>query len=374
MIGEADVLDRAARGELDLSATQAAMGDLEVRLASDMILDPEVMTPPRVVIPRTAFRGRLTLLAAPKKAGKSTYLTTALAAVTTNRLLFGEMAEPCTTLWACLDEPQDDFLRRLKATGADLALVFVATPPATSAQLIAAALLHNVDLLVVDSVTDLSAGEITSENDNAEVKRFLAPFRLLARDHGVAVVFLHHTAKASGQSRGAGAFEDVADHIMTIAEGEDETLRLVRVKGRLAVDDFAFCLTEDGLEMPDREISVMSLVRSFVWSHPGCLSSEVYDGVGKQREKVRQAIAKLANAGTLENRGTGRKKAWHVREAGNEFGKRFGIALEPAQEMAGHGSETNTETPFVSRPSNRGAGETIEDLGGEPWEREREVA
>ncbi len=337
------------------------MGGLVVRVASDMLTDPEVMSPPRSIVPVTAFAGRVTLLVGPKKCGKSTFLTTAIAAVTSGRILFGEAVAPPTVLWAALDEAEGDLVRRLHSTGADLSKVFIVSPPARSSQILAAARLFAADVLVIDTISDLAHTEIDNENDNLRVKAMLAPFRLHARSAGAAIVLLHHTAKSSGYSRGAGAFEDTADHIMTLsANAEDPTVRNVEVRGRLAVEDFKFRWTDTGLELPQGEASTLSVVRAYVWAHPGCRSGEIYTGAGRQRDQVRQAIAKLAAAGEIVNRGNPRLAAWFVPGHGNDVRTRRPDELEAAQEMDGNDPETTSETPVVTAPPKGGVRETTQ--------------
>jgi len=45
------------------------------RSLAELLADPDALNPPEPVIPRLAYRGRVTLLAAREKAGKSTVFT-----------------------------------------------------------------------------------------------------------------------------------------------------------------------------------------------------------------------------------------------------------------------------------------------------------
>lgn len=51
---------------------------------------PELLAPPEAVVPRLAWEGRLTLLAAREKTGKSTLVRSAIAAKVTGRDFLGE--------------------------------------------------------------------------------------------------------------------------------------------------------------------------------------------------------------------------------------------------------------------------------------------
>jgi hypothetical protein len=48
---------------------------------AELLADPELLKPPPAIIPNVAFAGRLTLFAAREKAGKSTFIGAAAAAV-----------------------------------------------------------------------------------------------------------------------------------------------------------------------------------------------------------------------------------------------------------------------------------------------------
>jgi RecA-family ATPase len=65
----------------------------------DLLQRPELLHPPPVVVPRLAWEGRITLLAAPEKPGKSTLLGQAVAAVAQGHDFLGDPVEQGVTLW-----------------------------------------------------------------------------------------------------------------------------------------------------------------------------------------------------------------------------------------------------------------------------------
>ncbi len=79
---------------------------------------------------------------------------------------------------------------------------------------------HQPDLLVLDSFRSLWHGD---ENDTARVAAVLDPLRGLAREHGTAIVLLHHVAKAgSGGYRGSTAIAASVELGFTLGRAEDD--------------------------------------------------------------------------------------------------------------------------------------------------------
>ncbi len=93
-----------------------------IRTLADIARDPTALEPPTVVVPRLAWRGRVTMLAAREKDGKSTLATAAAAAASGGARWLGDPTLRGSVLWVGLeehgqerrrDEPRQGPLRRV---------------------------------------------------------------------------------------------------------------------------------------------------------------------------------------------------------------------------------------------------------------------
>ncbi len=302
-------------------------------LLKDLLDNPALLEPPVAIVPRFAYEGRLTLFAAPRKRGKSTFAGAAAATASTGELLLGQPCQEVPVLIGCFDEPIGDAVRRLHVMGANPLNVFLSTH-ASVADLIETAERMEIRLVIVDTLGDLLAREVENENDAPQVRRALGPLRAFARRTGAAVVLLHHTTKATGKSRGSGAFEEIVDLVLTLGDDEENPIaRKVSVEGRVGVDDFRFQLTPEGPELVKAESTITDLVRAAIWAQPGCTQRSIRERVPRNVEEVRSAIARLGMLGEIENRGSRSSQSWYVVEARNHSGTTHsnpsGTALEP---------------------------------------------
>ena len=81
---------------------------------------------------------------------------------------------------------------------------------------------YEIDMVVLDPVTRFLA--LASENDNSEVLAAMVDVERIATEGNCGLLMLHHTSKAGGQARGASAFLQNADAILTLRkprEGEE---------------------------------------------------------------------------------------------------------------------------------------------------------
>jgi hypothetical protein len=306
-----------------------------IQLLKDLLDDPSLLAPPVAIVPRVAYQGRLTLLSAPRKAGKSTLMGAAASALSRGETFLRQPTSEASVLWVAEDEHIGDTVRRFRAENANPLNVFIAGGDSIT-DLVREARAGEFTLLVIDAIGDLTSREIDSENDAVQVRRALAPFRTLARDTGMAIVLLHHCTKATGKARGSGVFEEVGDHLLTLrVDEEDKTLRRVTVEGRMAVDDFAFRLTPDGLALGDQELSAVDAVELLVFSRGTCTTRDILDGVPQRKETVQSAIAVLQRQGRIENHGSKHAHKWVTPPVGT-VGEHSGNADgQPRGEWAG---------------------------------------
>ena len=234
-------------------------------------------TPPESILPGVAWRGHTTLLSGAPKAGKSTLIRDwirriGLAHFNENMhshfvlpdrlvkaakvLYFSEENpfawnaffaglqedEVCRSSWSADREPQSDFdwfqLYDRRHTG--IAPVRADERKYWVDAVIEIVKLHNIDMVVVDPVTRFLA--LTSENDNMEVLSAMMEMERIATEGNCALLMLHHTGKAGGQARGASAFLQNVDVILTLRKPRDgeevdeasnpETVRVLEGTGR----------------------------------------------------------------------------------------------------------------------------------------------
>ena len=113
-----------------------------------------------------------------------------------------------------------------------------------------------IDLVIVDPITRFLA--LTSENDNSEVLSAMIETERIATEGNCALLMLHHTGKAGGQARGASAFLQNADAILTLRkpkEGEEvpeapdqDSVRILEGVGRFDEIEPKIGLWFDGAE------------------------------------------------------------------------------------------------------------------------------
>ena len=216
--------------------------------------------------------GKLNVLGGPPGVGKSYLTCTLAAAVSRGRRLPGDnrpQAAPGRTLILSYeDDPEDTLRPRLDLLDADLDLVDIiegvevdgrrhGLGPEDVAMLAAhATARQDVRLVVVDPVSAF-VGSGTDEHRGNEVRAALENLRLLAQEHGFAVVLVMHTRKSTADtalnrlagSQAYGALVRSALMAGPIPDDEDGRHALAHVKHNLAAKQstLAYKVTGDGL-------------------------------------------------------------------------------------------------------------------------------
>jgi hypothetical protein len=327
--------------------------DRGLYLLSELVDRPELLAPPRAIVPRLAYEGRITLLSAPRKSGKSTLVGAAAAALSRGGTFLSGPTATGTVLWAALDEPLGDLVRRLAVGHADGDNVFIAVPPCSTVELLSYAVpqpdFPRTSLVIIDAIGDLHAHEVDSENDSTQVRRALAPLRAFARRTGTAVIALHHTTKVTGRARGAGAYEEVADLVLTLRIPTDNPgTRQVEAEGRVGVDSFQFRLGPTGVELHTGEPTLFELVEAVIWGNPGCSTRAITAKVERRSEDVREALGKLNLSGRIVNRGSEQIHAWFCESTGYTPGDTPEIGRKPSGDAPGRAADTLSAAPRVS--------------------------
>jgi AAA domain-containing protein len=225
-----------------------------VRSLADFLRDPDALRPPPAVITKTAWVGRITMIASPEGWGKSTYVKAGAAAVTTGQAFLGEVAgPPGDVLWIRVEESEYDLMANAHRFGADPER-FIEWVPGDEPlpQVLDAIAARPWRLVVVDSIHEfaLRCGA-TDLDDGAQVSPLLQPLVDATRAVGAAMVWTGQANKATGSYRNSSTFGHMPDVVFEIAEPTDgSSVRKFRQKkSRFDSRGFAVELTATGYRL-----------------------------------------------------------------------------------------------------------------------------
>jgi hypothetical protein len=287
----------------------------------DLLARPGLLAPPEAVVPRIAYRGRLTILAGPDKSGKSTLMGHAIAAVTRGEHFLGLPCKPGSVMLLGLEEHPDDAARRLKDLKTDAKFVhMVLSPPpdlyALTDEWLSAC---QAELIVVDSLIEyarVTLGDAPADGDNSGWASVMRPLVALARGHNCAIVVLHHVRRADGKYRGSSEIAAAADLLLELSlpnKGQSPNARNIKGRGRWQADPFTVALEDGRYEISGgRELSCHDLVLIHVERNPGASLRSLRDGVQLRSSAVDEAVNRLISNGLLEDRGKEGRRAFFI--------------------------------------------------------------
>lgn len=270
-----------------------------------------IMRPPPPIVPRLAWSGRSTLLAAREKSGKSTLTGYIASQVTRGGTFLGEQCATGDVLLIGLEEFLGDAARRLRhfnanATRIHLVDGFLGEPRTRPLEL-----LNHIDavdpvLVIVDSLAAYSNGQVQDDNNATQMASVVQPLTDMAHTRGVALIIIHHARKTDGKARGSTAITagtDVVCEFFCPDEVNDPTLRRMRTIGRVPVQpvyDVRFNGTDyhpaTGTDAP-----VEARILATVLDRPGCSINDVADSIGGRRDQTLKAITDMLAKRTLHN-------------------------------------------------------------------------
>jgi RecA-family ATPase len=317
--GWSDVLDEVV-GEI--------VAARDYHLLTDLLADPKLLEPPPLIVPRLAWEGRVTLLAAREKLGKSTLMgqAAAMLARSPQSFLGDEITAPANTLWLGLDEPMGDIVRRLDRYGLRLDTpdltdrIAIRTERPDAEALDRMIRNHGARLVVLDHLTEYCAGLVDDPNSPSQLQPILKTFRLVAQASGCGLVVLHHASKAGGY-RDSTQIGAGVDAIVLMTEDEkDESLRVCKCRGRVAVADFRLAYVGGYYETTDGGVSLTLQIQRVIRAQPGCSSRSIVAQVSGRTEAILACLAEVEGVGLIQNRGTGHRSAWFTCGSGNGSG------------------------------------------------------
>ncbi|HUG02586.1 MAG TPA: AAA family ATPase [Longimicrobiales bacterium] len=288
--------------------------------AAELLADPSFLRAPEVVVPRLAWKRRVTLLVGePKKAGKST-LARGAAASKTHGVSF--LGEPCgeagTVLWCGWEEDLGDLLRNSVAMQVDPERMHVGVNVQTQAEVRAAILRIRPALTVIDSLVEFAAKcpDPPKSGDAQGWRRVVGYLSDDARESGSAVLLIHHSRKEDGASRDSNAITAKVDASLEIhPHPTDPAARKIKPYGRWPMEDFKLRLEGAAYTLDGLEVSIDTRVLRFITANAGCSTRKVREGVTGRAAEVDDALRRLERGGFVVDRGIeGRGSAWFAVE------------------------------------------------------------
>jgi len=177
---------------------------------------PELLAAPVAIVPRLLYPGRVMMLSAREKVGKSTLLAQACAALTVGGEFLGDKLKPAVVLWYAIDELLDDTVRRFKTYGVHPDRLAICEVPPTALEMQAHIEETDAAVVVVDTLTELWGGRKIDENQASEVAPRIRPYIDVARSLKVALGLLHHTSRGGVEYRGSVHLGAAVDIIVTL--------------------------------------------------------------------------------------------------------------------------------------------------------------
>ena len=283
------------------------------------LLERPVELPPPVV-PKIAWPGRVTVLAAREKAGKSTLAGAAAAKVTRGERFLGLATTPGVVLWAT-EEHTQDVARRLSGFGADPDKLYVMVWRHDAlAEIRADAQRLRPILVVIDTLAAVAEAVAPESGSSSQWAKVMRPLVRIARDTDCALVILHHATKADGSYRDSTEIGAAADVLQEMAITEGGIVRQIKYWGRFGRGSFALKLVGGEFELVTETdgSDLERRVLAFVEAHLGCSQRAVESGIGKRVGDVRQVLRELVVRGEIDDRGNGRNHEYYPRQGASQ--------------------------------------------------------
>ncbi len=274
---------------------------------AELLSNPDALRPPQPVIPRLAYRSRVTLLAGREKlSGKSTLLTAGAAAVTRGAHFLGEPCAAGPALWVTADrEHASEIVGRAVRFDADPAHFHVLWPGPEPFGDLAAAVARVAPLVVVlDTLANFA--HVEDPHSAAQWPGILLPLVQLARDRDLAVAIAHHSKKNDG-----GGYRDSS----AIGALVDLLLELQADAGNPGwpAANFAIELVGDRYELvAGAALSLDARVLVLIEQHPGCSQQGVRDAIGGRADEVNGALGRLLGSGAIRDAGGGNRHKYEI--------------------------------------------------------------
>lgn len=318
------------------------------RSLRELLADPAASAPPSAVAPRLAWAGRVSLLAAKEKDGKSTLASAAAATVTRGGLFLGEPAALGSVLWVGVEEHPSDLVQRATTFGTDPDKLFVLGPTEDPMGTLKAAVADvQPALVVLDTLMTWAVEYVDDPHSAAAWSPVMSSITAIARESGAAFILNHHARKSDGKYRDSTAIGAGVDVILEMAaQTEDPAVRVVTARGRWAMKGFSVRYRGDGFDLTAGELTTDARVLLHVEQNPGISKRRMREVVGGRREHVDAALSTLEARGAIEHREDGYYPVAKVATP-------VATGVWPSQVVAGQGPGTLVATGGGQSPNPR---------------------
>jgi len=322
-----DVSDWIAQGgtleQLDrlvVAAHPTAPGRTRYTLG-ELMADPEMMRLPEMVIPLLVALARSTLLYAVEKIGKSTFVAYLLARKSRGGALFGREVHAASVLLIGLEEFVGDVVRRLAQFDGhpDQLHIVTALDGATIPERMSEIRRHIEEtrpaLVVIDTLIALVAGKVESTNSDAEMQPIVQGLTDLAHTLRCGMLIVAHATKSTGSYRGSSAIGGSVDVLaeMTVPEDEDDqTARVIRVRGRIQFEDFRVRYTGSGYDVVDVVGDIEARVLDVIARVPQCSHTAIRTAVTGKNSLIDRALVRLVERGAIIDAGSEKHHAYEL--------------------------------------------------------------
>jgi len=186
------------------------------------------------------------------------------------------------------------------------------------------------DLILMDSITSLSAGNCVSEND-VEYARPILGLRAITSEFGCHILLLHHSSRGAGEARGTTALEAAVSQVLKLEadntgwasgelQGRLRLLTITKTRSRrpaqyrieLNPENFSWqCLGEVNKEEEPEQLTTKQHILNFLKKSPGIwfTSLEISERTGCTRATVRRCCTELAIDKIIQPRKPGGQRA-----------------------------------------------------------------
>lgn len=297
------------------------------RSLTDWMKNPKNLEPPQILIPNLAARGRLTLLAARQKLGKSTLCAWLLAMLSKGEELLGMKGEAVKVLWISFEESPNQVVPRFLTMGANednveyvdgWEIVSADTMPKVY-ELIRT---QQSALIVIDSLSRMAmrGGAVKIESAPEQWAPIFDEMKAAALASDSALVLLHHTAKGSDDPRGSTMITSAVDDIAVMRRmAGDDRARRIEVEGRTFRKSLVLTQTENGdgyvevaqLDQPKSSKNQLeSRIIAALAETPGLSGKALAVKLGKSKEAVYKILNDLLVLGKIERTGSGPSRGY----------------------------------------------------------------
>ena len=318
--------ERAKRDRFASEVEVASIDERPVTVSMEELLkDPQVLEPPRPIVPLTVWEGHVTLFSSREKVGKSTFACAATAAVSTGSPFLGEPATQGTVLYVSV--PPEGSLPLLVTVlsefGAEPSQVhlalrldrLVATP---FPELRAAVEATQPRLVVVDSLAAFGQRLGVESGDARKWTDVMSQFVLLVRDTETGLLLLHHARKKDNTYRDSTAIGAGVDMLLEMDRTNEPEVRAVTASGRWQVDDYSYRLVmSDGWRLrlvegqPLKIVSLSDRVLRFIEEHPGAGTKKIMKEVQGRNEDVLGELHIQEELGVVRKEQKGQAHLWY---------------------------------------------------------------